>query len=381
MKKHILQLCGAALLAAGLVFPPPAAAAPVSKPWRIALVTGGPFIEFQITLQGLAQRLAELGLIANGAIPMPEHDASQAPMLQWLAENAGGDTLHFVADALYSPEWNPDRRAEVKNNLLERLRDRGDIDCILAFGGWAGQDIAPEDVRIPVLVLAVPNAVAAGIVSSADDSGRDNLLAAVDPGRYERHVQVFHKIIGFSRLGIAYEDTPAGRDSIALKDIEAATGEEGVELLRCTTADLYAFGGVEEAMRRRRACHEDLVRQGADAVYITYQVGMSHEYMPYVLEPLIRAGLPTFDQQGSLHVQCGVMLGMTSSSREEGFFAAAALEQILKGSLPRSLSQRFESTLSLAVNLYTAALIGWNLPMEVLAAVDEFYRDPIAISR
>ena len=70
------------------------------------------------------------------------------------------------------------------------------------------------------------------------------------------------------------------------------------------------------------------------------------------------------------------MLGMSSGKiREEGFFAADALRKIISGSLPRTLSQRFESTVNLAVNLRTAALIGWNLPMETLAAIDEFYRD------
>jgi ABC-type uncharacterized transport system substrate-binding protein len=297
-------------------------------------------------------------------------------MWQWLAENAGGDTLRFVPDAFYSPEWNPDLRAGVKENLLERLRENGDIDCILAFGTWAGQDIAPEPLHIPVLVLAAANAVEAGTIPSPDDSGRDNLLVAVEPGRYERQVRIFHQIIDFSRLGIVYEDTPSGRAGVALMEIEAAAEVAGVELLRCVNVNLYASAGLEAAMSQLRTCHADLVKQGADAVYITYQQGLTSERAAYVLEPLIKAGIPTFSQEGAHLVRQGVLLGMSGNSvREEGFFAAEALEKILNGSLPRSLSQRYESTTSLAVNLGTAARIGWNPPVEILAALDEYYRN------
>jgi len=374
MKKCLLHLCCSALLASSLVFALSVHAATAPKPWRIALIVGGPYSTYQTVLQGLAERLAELGIIADGAVPLPENHESLAPMWKWLTENAGGDTLRFVADALYSPEWNTDRRQEVKKNLLERLRDKGDIDCVLAFGTWGGQDIGRESLQTPVLVIEASNAVEAGIIPSPEDSGRDNLLAIVQQDRYKRQVHVFHELIGFSRLGIVYEDTSSGRSTVALAEIEAAVEELGVELLRCINA--FDHETEELAASWLRACHEDLVKQGADAVYITYNRGMRDKYAADVLEPLIEARLPTFAQQGSDLVQRGAMLSMTKVNiKEEGIFAAEALEKILNGSLPRSLPQRYESTVSLAVNLRTATRIGWNLPMEILAAVDEFYRD------
>jgi ABC-type uncharacterized transport system substrate-binding protein len=375
MKKQLLYLCCAVLFTFGLVFAMPAQADP--KPWRVALITGGPFAGFQAALQGLAEKLDTLELIADGAVPLPEGDGDLVPMWQWLAENAGGDYLRFVADAFYSPEWVQDRRLKVKEDFLERLRDKNDIDCVLAFGTWAGQDIALESLRIPVLVAAAANAVEAGIIPSPDDSGRDNLFAVIEPDRYKRQVQVFHKIANFSRLGIVYEDTPTERSSIALREIETAAEEAGVELLRCI--NVFNVEDLELAAERLRACHKDLVKQRADAVYLTYNLGLDGEHVARVLEPLIKAGLPTFAQQGADLVKHGVMLSLASGGyqgyKEEGIFAAEALEKILGGSLPRSLSQRYESDVSLVVNLRTATLIGWNLPMEILAAVDEFYQD------
>jgi ABC-type uncharacterized transport system substrate-binding protein len=91
---------------------------------------------------------------------------------------------------------------------------------------------------------------------------------------------------------------------------------------------------------------------------------------------LLKAGLPTFAQQGGNLVKRGALLSLADNEiKVEGAFAAEALEKILNGHLPRSLAQRYENPVSLAVNLRTATLIGWNLPMEILAAVDEFYRD------
>ena len=359
------------MLAAGLALAPPAAAAP--QPWRIALVAGGPFFDYQIVLKGLAERLAERGIIDNGAVPRPENDESLAPMWQWLAENAGGDTLVFAADAFYSPAWNPDQRPEVKRDLLERLRERGDIDCVLALGTWAGQDI--KDLEIPVLAISASNAVEAGIIPSPDDSGRDNLMATIEPDRYKRQIRIFRDIIGFSKLGLAYEDTPSWRAGIALGEIEAAAAEMGVELLRCTNIDSNITDAALSA-NLWRACYEDLAKEGADAIYVAYMRGLGGERVADALEPLIKAGVPTFAQEGTNLVREGVMLGMSGDNvKEEGFFAAEALEKILGGALPRSLPQRYQSGTSLAVNLRTAVLIGWNPPMEVLAVLDEVYRD------
>jgi ABC-type uncharacterized transport system substrate-binding protein len=376
MKRFFLHLCCLTLLAAGLLFTPgtPAAAAP--EPWRIAVIVGGPYTGYQAILQGFAERLAELDLIAEGDVPLPEDDESLAPMWKWLAENAGGDRLRFVADAFYSPEWNPDLRAKVSGRLLERLRDAGDLDCVLAFGTWAGQDIGPENPPVPILVMSVTDAVGAGIIPSADDSGRDNLLAFAQTDNYKRQIRIFHEAVGFSRLGIVYADTPAGRSNIALEQIEAAAVEAGVELVRCTNAYLSDFKEADAVANRLRTCHEDLVRQGADAVFLTYSYGTDGVYNAFSLEPLLKAGLPTFAQQGGNLVRRGALLSLAGNEiKVEGIFAAEALEKILEGSLPRSLPPHYESPVSLAVNLRTATIIGWNLPMAILAAVDEFYRD------
>lgn len=343
------------------------------KVWRVAYVEGGPFADYQRVFQGLALGLASRGMIEHGNVPIPSDTESTHAMWDWLTANAGGQNLYFPPDGFYSANWDASRRAEIRREILERIRTKGDIDAILAFGTWAGQDFAAADLDVPVIVSSVTNAVEAGIIPSADDSGRDNLLAVIEPDRYRQQVTLFHDIFHFKRLGIVYEDTPSGRSSIALGDIEQTARELGFELVRCT--DVFDVPDLDLASRRLLACHEKLVRDGADAVYLTYNIGMQADSIPQLLAPLATARIPTFSQAGSAEVQRGALLSIAQSNiTDQGKFSGEALAAIIQGTAPRILSQKFESMVSLAVNLRMATLIGWNPSLEILAAVDEIYQ-------
>jgi ABC-type uncharacterized transport system substrate-binding protein len=343
------------------------------KTWRLAIVYSGPFKDYQLIFQGMLNGMEEQGLIENGAVPL-NGQTDMDSMWAWAAAHAGGSRLAFVKDALYSYEWDREKRESVKQRLLDRIRDKGDIDCILTFGTWPGQDFAAEDLALPVLVSSVSDAVGAGIIPSPEDSGRDNLWAAVEPGRYELQLRVFHEIFPFSRLGIAYDDTPSGRGIIALPVIEKAAENMGIELVRCTGGLLVADADL--AADRLLACHRELAERKADAVYITYTTAMAPRRIPEILAPLIDARIPTFSQVGSEDVAHGALLSIAQTNMpDEGRFSARALAEVLRGKKPRSLSQVYESSVSLAVNLRTAMRIGWNLPMEILSAVDQLYQD------
>lgn len=344
------------------------------KIWRVIYVEGGPFSDYQRIFQGLALGLEERGLIENGHVPLPKDSEEARGMWEWLHQHAGGKRLVFLADGFYSADWDSQQREKVRQEVLRRIREKKDVDMVLAFGTWAGQDLAAQDLPVPVIVSSVTNAVDAGIIPSVEDSGRDNLVAPIEPDRFKRQVLLFHDIFAFKKLGIAYEDTPAGRGSIALNEIEDAARELGITLLRCT--DTFDIQDTDLASERLLACHKKLVDQGAEAVYLTYNVGLQAGAMRRVLQPLADAHVPTFSQLGAPDVIHGALLSVAqSNTSEEGRFSAGLVEAILKGARPRDLSPVFESPVSMALNLFMATLIGWNPPLEVLAAVDEFYQE------
>lgn len=342
--------------------------------WRVIYVEGGPFSDYQRIFQGLALGLEERGLIENGHVPLPKDSEEARGMWEWLHQHAGGKHLVFLADGFYSAGWDSRQREKVRQDVLRRIREKKDVDMVLAFGTWAGQDLAAQDLPVPVIVSSVTDAVDAGIIPSVEDSGRDNLVAPIEPDRFKRQVLLFHDIFAFKKLGIAYEDTQAGRGSIALNEIEDAARELGVTLLRCT--DTFDIQDADLASERLLACHKKLVEQGAEAVYLTYNVGLQAAAMRKVLQPLADAHIPTFSQLGAPDVVHGALLSVAqSNTAEEGRFSAGLVEAILKGARPRDLSPVFESPVSMALNLFMATLIGWNPPLEVLAAVDEFYQE------
>jgi hypothetical protein len=117
----------------------------------------------------------------------------------WLAADVQSDYLEFVADAYWSAEWDEEVRKKNKENLITRLNEKKDIDLMLAFGTWAGQDMANNLHSVPTMVFSSSNPIGSGIVKSVENSGYDHIHARVDPTRFERQLRLFHEVVGFKK--------------------------------------------------------------------------------------------------------------------------------------------------------------------------------------
>lgn len=341
------------------------------KVWRVLYVEGGPFSNYQKTLAYTARGLEELGLLKNAAVQIPENSESSREMWEWLARNASG-RLKFVEDAHYTADWDMHKRLSVKNDILERLETRGDIDMIIAMGTWSGADMAEKDLGIPVFSMSVTDAVSAGIVDSASDSGKDNVHAQLEPGRFRRQLSMFHEIFKFKRLGIPFEDTPEGRNTCAMDELEAAAEELGIELVRASAP--LDVSDEEQAFRNLKSCVDTLLEKNIDALYLTYTSTPMHR-IPGLIKPVSDAGIPSFAQAGPDLVKYGVLLSLAQASfKDIGAFEAQSIAAVVGGKKPREVNQVFEPELGLAVNLKSAMQIGWYPPMEILVAVDEIYK-------
>ena len=191
-----------------------------AKKWRVAYIEGGGYTDYQRIFAATAKGLAELGVIADGDVPIPEKTDDTRPIWDWLAEHAGGDRLVFLKDGYYSANWDAAQRAANRKALLDRIREKGDVDMIFAFGTWAGLGMATAAIiSVPVFSMSVTDAVQAGIAKSLKDSGRDNLHAQIDPERYKRQMRQFSMIFLVSRkwaslMGYARSFDAAGRHRI-----------------------------------------------------------------------------------------------------------------------------------------------------------------------
>jgi ABC-type uncharacterized transport system substrate-binding protein len=345
------------------------------KKWRIGYYEGGDYLQYQKTLMATVRGLMKLGWIETATIPSQEGEQT-GKLWAWLAGSLASDYLEFVKDAYYSAGWDEKTRKRNAAALMNRLNTEKDIDLLIAMGTWAGKDFANNRHSTPTMVLSTSDPLSAGIITSVEDSGFDHVHARVDPRRYERQVKIFHEIIGFKRLGVAFEDSVNGRSYAAIDVVERLSKELGFQVIRCyTKSDIPDVGVAEKSVID---CFEQLVSK-VDAIYITEQRGVTRGSIPKLVDVAIRHNIPTFSQAGSEPVRFGVLASLSQAGlRYVGEFHAETFAKVFNGAKPNQLEQLFEEPPKIAINLKTAELIGFDPPLVLLGAADEVF-DEIAV--
>ncbi|OQX04007.1 MAG: ABC transporter substrate-binding protein, partial [Desulfobacteraceae bacterium IS3] len=229
--------------------------------WRIGYYEGGEYMTYQKTLTVVIAGLMDTGWIEKAEIPAQEGIQTKN-LWNWLATQAKSSYLEFVADAHYSINWDKAVRDKTVPEIISRLNEKKDIDLMFAMGTWAGQDLANNKHHTPTLVMSCSDPIASNIVKSVEDSGYDHIHAWTDPFRHERQIWAFHDIIKFKKLGVAYQDTVAGRSYAAINKIEKIAAKQGFEIIRCYTAD--ARPDITQFEDSVRKCFRELVKT-ADA--------------------------------------------------------------------------------------------------------------------
>lgn len=342
------------------------------KPWRIAYYEGGPHGNYHDYLRSVVDGLIALGWIEASKAPNMASARSE-DLWQWLVRNGSGKYLRFVSDGFYSAGWDQSVREKTRTDLIKRLENRDGVDLVFAMGTWAGKDLATNEHSVPTVVMSTSEPVRSGIIQDIKDSGRDHVHARVDPHRYERQIKVFHDIIEFRTLGVAFEDSPVGRTYAAMDTVERVAKERGFEVVVCHTKSDVA--NQDEANDSVTGCFNELAGK-ADALYVTTQGGVNRTTIPRLVEIANAKRIPTFSQSGSREVGYGLLMSISRPSfKPVGRFLAATVAKVLNGAKPRQLPQLFEEPASIAINLMTAQLIGLYLYADVLAAADEIYRE------
>ncbi|WP_256988442.1 ABC transporter substrate-binding protein [Bordetella genomosp. 9] len=339
------------------------------RKWRLGYFESGDYSEYPRTLRVIVAGLQQLGWVTVPAIP---DGLSGHQIWQFLADHARSDVLEFVADAWWQPgNFDASKRPAVRQAIQDRLRQRGDIDLIIAMGTLAGQDMATLGAPVPTVVASTSDAVGAHIVKSAQDSGLDNLHARVQPERYQRQVRLFHDIVPFKTLGLVYDDSPEGRTYAAVDAVEQVARELHFTVRSCNAR----ANGIpqEEATRNALACYREVAPQ-VDAVYVTVHRGITPDSVADVAQILRQAKVPSFSMLGSEEVKKGILMSLAQADYSYvGLFYAETIARIFNGARPRQLNQIWIDPAKIALNLETARIIGFDPPVDILLAADEVY--------
>lgn len=343
------------------------------RKWRIGYCESEPYVNFAGTLYGTLQGLEELGWIDSlEGIPYEAGQEDSYVMWKWLAAHDMGRYIQFVDDAYYCLALS---EKDIDKTIISRLKEKKDIDLMLAMGTYAGKVLAVDQHKVPVMVLSTSNAVQSGIIKSEKDSGLDHVWAHVDPDRYIRQLQVFHDLFKFKKLGVVYEDSPEGRTFAAITDVEKLAEERGFEVI-----EYHVKEAVSEEDRKRYYsevydAHLKLAEK-VDAMYLTAAAFREQDKLWSLLKPFYDKKIPVFSQQGDQEVRNGALFSLYRVSfKGIGQFAASNIAKILNGVTPRVLPQVFGETPSIALNMKVAEIIGYKVPFDILLIADKLYFD------
>lgn len=339
--------------------------------WRIGYLEGGPYKNYPLVLNAVVSNLMDMGWMEKAEIPISEDFEDSSQLWIWLSTKAKSNYIQFMGDAYWSTNWDDDKRKTTKIDVIQQLKGQK-VDLMLAMGTWAGQDLANDQHSVPTIVLSSTDPISANIVKSIEDSGRDHVHARLAPGRHERQLQLFHDIIGFKKLGVAFEDSDAGRSIAAVDEIEKIAKERGFEVVSCYSKDNTSLEEAEDSVVK---CYEYLAPK-VDAIYVTIQRGVNLKILPRLLKPINKYNTPTFSQGGSDEIKHGLLLSIAQAGFiYVGRFHAEIIAKVFNGAKPRDLDQVFDDPPKIAFNVAEAQLIGFDPPIELLVAADEIYLD------
>ena len=182
---------------------------------------------------------------------------------------------------------------------------------------------------------------------------------------------MFHRIVKFKKLGIAFEDTPEGRSYSAISEAKEIAQERGFELVTCViTEDTPSKDLIN------KSCFDcfDKLNKEVDAIYLTALMCADFKTTE-LAESFKKAKIPTFSMLGSKWVKKGIMMSISSDSgyAATGYFNADKFGKILNGAKPRDLNQLCEDPLEIAINIDTIKTIGFKMPESIIQISSEIY--------
>ena len=335
--------------------------------WQIGYCEGGPFSDYTSIMRTLIEGLIELGWIREDK-PPDIFDETPNAYWEWLC-GCHSPYLCFRSGNAYSAAWNDETRKENRKELLTRLK-KGELDLVIAMGTWAGQDLANNEHSVPTMVLSCSDPIRAGIINCAENSGFGHVTARVDPDRYIRQIRMFHRIVGFKTMGLAFENTSDGRLYSNVNEVYQVAGERGFKVVTCEVIDT-----IPDTQKSDSSCLDCYRRlaETTDAVYVTALTCVdrkAHE----IAEIFRKAGVASFSLTGSRLVENGIMLSISNGSGSAlGNFHASKFAEILNGAKPGDLPQLLEDQPEIAVNMRTVREIGFKMPQSILRIATEIF--------
>ena len=344
------------------------------KKWRVAYCGMRKSINHPWNLQAIVYGLKSLGWIRlDHTFPWPKTGQTDSnPMWKWLTTQKDAPYVEFLADGYYYTEGtDPKKCTQIADQLIDRCNRKKDIDLIIVMGTKAAQSLANDRHRVPVMIFSTTDPVSAGVTKSVKDSGRDHVWAHLYPTRQRRHIEVFHDIIGFKKLGMVFEDSVLGRSFAGIEQVENVAGERGFSVITRNVDEKHANQAAFE--KKTIQAYEELAGQ-VDAMYLTIYAARKFDTLSHLLKPFYDRKIPIFTQIG-LEVRYGALMSVSDGTDLKGFgrFAGESIAKVFHGNKPRHVPYVYEHPPRISINMDVSRIVGYRPPFDILLVADEVY--------
>ncbi|MBN2534314.1 MAG: hypothetical protein JXB88_15610 [Spirochaetales bacterium] len=340
--------------------------------FKAAVVISGQYFEFADAFRSILNGLSTIGWARDMVL---SEIKTTRELVEFTNNNKFSDYIEFPEELFFDLKWG-DNVSGMKSALINSANDKK-INLIISFGGIASGIFADlKTYAIPVLVDAVTDPVAAGIVPNVKDSGKDFLTCRMAPEQFRRQVRLFYDVVKFKKLGIIYGNNESGLVYGAVADVEAVAKEKGFEIVRNTNViEDPSPDKIDVCIKMYLAALEELCPK-VDALYLGASAGITEGDVSDIVKVINKHKKPAFALEGSIRVKEGILFGISMSGQvRAGIYNAKKIVTIFHGELPRNLPQLFENVPSVAINLKTAQIIEYDIPIEIIASSDEVYID------
>jgi len=350
--------------------------------FRIGVIQSGNYFAYNDVLISIRDGLVDLGWAEK--VPLPDKPADpESPFIRDILKAWSGNSafVEFVPEAFVDLNWTEDVEAPAAMKAL--LGDASGVELVISLGTDAGKFVkklvVAGQVKVPVMVESVSDPIGSGIIVSATDSGSPLVSASFDPDVYDRQIRLFHRVVGFKRLGLIYTDTDTGRAYAALDKVQQAAKDLGFQVIPNTEVleDPPDPKDIPKAEEAYLAAVRSLGTK-VDAIYLAIQAGLTSNSLARVLALAEQYKIPTFIMEGPDFVKMGTMLGESNTVQIiEGLYSAKKLTRILSGVAPNTLPQVNAHMPHIALNLAEARRIGFDIPVDVVLGADDVFASTI----
>ncbi len=233
-------------------------------------------------------------------------------------------------------------------------------DVIVVASGQATRAVMQVTQKVPIVFVAVGDALNQGIVKSLSRPGGNATGASfLDTEVTPKRLQILHEIVpSMRRFGVFFD--PANTQSEFLLDgVKQAADVLGLQLQTLAVPGPALFESAFATLERE---HTEALHVLGSILFSTHREQLTQLAAKY--------RLPAMYQQADF-VRAGGLVAYGPSFAEMERYAAACVDKIIKGAKPQDIPVEQPTRFELVINLKTVRALGITVPPALLARADE----------